>query len=105
MSINNDNDPSYDDIAKMPYLEATTWEVLRLAAAGPSTNRKALVDVEVLGHVWVFRCTCSNRSALINSTSLQVPGWHHILLPDANVWADACSGKGSIYFKYGGRQA
>ncbi len=49
--MNLDHDPSYDDLTKMPYLEATTWEVLRLAAAGPSTNRKALMDVVVLGHM------------------------------------------------------
>lgn len=46
-----EDNPDYHDLAKMHYLEAVTWEVLRLAAAAPSTNRKALVDVTVLGHV------------------------------------------------------
>jgi cytochrome P450 len=51
MEMDLDGDPTYEDITKMPYLEAATWELLRLAAAAPSTNRKALVDVNVLGHV------------------------------------------------------
>lgn len=46
-----DRDPIYDDVVNMPYLEAVTWEVLRLSMAAPATNRKALTDVKVMGHM------------------------------------------------------
>lgn len=59
-----DQNPDWDDVDGMHYLDAVAWEILRLCTPSSTTGRQATQDVVVLGQVFPKGTTFVFHSAL-----------------------------------------